>query len=70
MFDPKETQEQANGPFGGRLSRYAVYLSLAMALLIVGVATASIFALSRSTDQLPSYSTPEFSFVPISRKIT
>ena len=62
MFDPKETQEQVNGPFGGRLSRYAVYLYLAMALLIVGVATAIIFALSRSTDQLPSYSTPEFSF--------
>ena len=66
MFDPKETQEKATGPFGGRFSRYAAYLYLAMALMIVGVATASIFALSRSTDQLPSYSTPEFSFGEIS----
>ncbi len=66
MFEPKETTQKADTPFGGRYSRYAVYLYLAMALLIVGVTTASLFALSRSTDSLPEYSTPEFSFGEIS----
>ena len=45
-----------------RYSRYSAYLYLAMALMIVGVATASIFALNRSVDTLPEYSKPTFSF--------
>lgn len=45
-----------------RYSRYSAYLYLAMALMIVGVATASIFALNRSVESLPEYSTPTFSF--------
>lgn len=62
MLDPKEKQEETGKPWGNRLARYSAYLYLAMALMIVGVATASIFALNRSTDDLPTYSTPEFSF--------
>ena len=66
MLDPKENQEQSGKPILNRMARYSAYLYLAMALLIVGVATASIFALNRSTDNLPTYSTPEFSFTEIS----
>lgn len=62
MLDPKEKQEETGRPMANRLARYSAYLYLAMALMIVGVATASIFALNRSTDDLPTYSTPEFSF--------
>lgn len=47
---------------GNRWSRYSAYLYLAMALLIVAVATFSIFALNRSVVSLPEYSLPEFSF--------
>lgn len=47
-----------------RLNRYSAYLYLAMALTIVGVAIASIIALNRSVDDLPSYSTPSFSLAP------
>lgn len=46
---------------GNRLTRYSSYLYLAMALLIVAVATASIFALNRSVGKLPEYSIPSFS---------
>ena len=66
MLDPKENQEQSGKPILHRMARYSAYLYLAMALLIVGVATASIFALNRSTDNLLTYSTPEFSFTEIS----
>ena len=66
MLDPKENQEQSGKPILNRMARYSAYLYLAMALLIVGVATASIFALNRSTDNLLTYSTPEFSFTEIS----
>ena len=45
----------------GRLTRYSAYLYLAMALLIVAVATFSIFALNRSIIPPADYSTPEFS---------
>ncbi len=50
-----------NSGKGSRLTRYSSYLYLAMALLIVAVATASIFALNRSVDKLPEYSIPTFS---------
>lgn len=46
----------------GRLTRYSAYLYLAMALLIVAVATFSIFALNRSVRLPDDYSVPEFSF--------
>lgn len=45
----------------GRLTRYSAYLYLAMALLIVAVATFSIFALNRSIIPPSDYSTPDFS---------
>lgn len=45
----------------GRLTRYSAYLYLAMALLIVAVATFSIFALNRSIVPPADYSTPDFS---------
>ena len=45
----------------GRLTRYSAYLYLAMALLIVAVATFSIFALNRSIVPPSDYSTPDFS---------
>lgn len=53
-----------------RLHRYSAYLYLAMALMIVGVAVASIFALNRSVDDLPTYSTPEFSIAPMPEEST
>ncbi len=53
-----------------RYSRYSAYLYLAMALMIVGVATASIFALNRSVETLPEYSTPTFSFDDNTSKYT
>ena len=55
-----EPQNKQNGN-GSRWTRYSAYLYLAMALLIVAVATFSIFALNRSIIPPSDYSTPEFS---------
>lgn len=51
-------EQQEPGRKSTRWNRYSAYLYLAMALLIVGVATASIFALNRSIGSLPEFSTP------------
>ncbi len=59
MSKPEQNNRQ-NGK-SNRWNRYSAYLYLAMALLIVGVATASIFALNRSISSIPEYSAPEFS---------
>lgn len=59
-FSNQDQEPDKNGK-SNRLTRYSAYLYLAMALMIVAVATASIFALNRSIDTLPEYSTPEFS---------
>lgn len=61
--EPEQIPDKTPKP--NRLNRYSAYLYLAMALMIVGVAVASIFALNRSIDDLPEYSTPEFSIAPI-----
>lgn len=57
-----ETQPNPKG--SGRWTRYSAYLYLAMALLIVAVATFSIFALNRSIELPSDYSLPEFSMDP------
>ena len=64
MSNPNESQDLGTKKEKKqiRYSRYSAYLYLAMALMIVGVATASIFALNRSVETLPEYSTPTFSF--------
>lgn len=55
-------ESQPNLKMGGsRWTRYSAYLYLAMALLIVAVATFSIFALNRSITPPSDYSVPEFS---------
>ena len=63
--NPKENRDHndRNGQNdrNGRLNRYSAYLYLAMALLIVAVATFSIFALNRSIELPSDYSTPDFS---------
>lgn len=48
-------------PSKNRFAKYSGYLYLAMALLIVGVATASILMLRRTTAKLPEVSIPEIS---------
>ena len=65
MSNPNESQDLGTKKEKKqiRYSRYSAYLYLAMALMIVGVATASIFALNRSVETLPEYSTPTFSFL-------
>lgn len=60
MFDPKQPNPNENKV--SRRGAFSAYLYLAMALLIVGVATASIFALNRSLGSLPEVSIPDFSF--------
>lgn len=59
MSKPESQNNQNNG---GRWTRYSAYLYLAMALVIVAVATFSIFALNRSIIPPSDYSVPEFSF--------
>lgn len=58
---PKPEMQSNPGGKPGRWTRYSAYLYLAMALLIVAVATFSIFALNRSIVLPSDYSTPEFS---------
>lgn len=55
------TEGEGRNDRNGRLTRYSAYLYLAMALLIVAVATFSIFALNRSIVPPSDYSTPDFS---------
>ena len=55
-----ESQTNQKGS-GSRWTRYSAYLYLAMALLIVAVATFSIFALNRSVSLPSDFSVPEFS---------
>ena len=57
-----QNKEHSNGSSKkSRLTRYSAYLYLAMALLIVGVATASILMLRKATGDLPEISIPEIS---------
>lgn len=55
-------KEKSQGsPKKNRFAKYSAYLYLAMALLIVGVATASILMLRRTTAAIPTVSIPEIS---------
>lgn len=57
-------QEKESPKKKSRFVRYSAYLYLALALLIVGVATASIFMLKRAVSDLPEVSIPEMSYQP------